>query len=61
MRIEWSRHPSRALLKALKQLFYIKTIDFISVPAGTTLMTAIFFVRVTKPMMILTKMEQRFT
>ena len=36
-------------------------LNFISVPTGTTLMTVIFSVRVTKPTMILTKMEQRVT
>ena len=32
-----------------------------SVPAGTTLMTVVFSVRITKPKMILTKIEQRST
>ena len=32
-----------------------------SVPAGTTLMTIVFSVRITKPKMILTKIEQRST
>ena len=36
-------------------------LNFISVPAGTTLMTIVFSVRMTKPKMILTKIEQRST
>ena len=36
-------------------------LNFISVPAGTTLMTVVFSVRMTKRKMILTKIEQRST
>ena len=36
-------------------------LNFISVPAGTTLMTIVFSVRMTKRKMILTKIEQRST
>ena len=36
-------------------------LSFISVPAGTTLLTIVFSVRMTKPKMILTKIEQRST
>ena len=36
-------------------------LNFISVPAGTTLITIVFSVRMTKPKMILTKIEQRST
>ena len=35
--------------------------EIASVPAGTTLMTVVFSVRITKPKMILTKIEQRST
>ena len=36
-------------------------LNFIPFPAGTTLMTIVFSVRMTKPKMILTKIEQRST
>ena len=36
-------------------------LNFISVRAGTTLMTVVFLVRMTKRKMILTKIEQRST
>ena len=36
-------------------------LNFISVPVGTTLMTVVFSVRMTKPKMILAKIEQRST
>ena len=35
--------------------------EILSVPAGTTLMTVVFSVRMTKPKMMLTKIEQRST
>ena len=38
-----------------------KILNFISVPAGTTLMTVVFSVRMTKPKMIFAKIEQRST